>query len=521
MPLPVRPDKVADMATMMREHVSEVECPEREDPLLAARLAVPGTPRFYVDRPRLTTCLERGSALPITLVSAPAGSGKTSAAAAWVSWRKAHTSHAETVGWVTFKTGDEQPSIFWPLVVACLRRCGVPLPPELPAGPGDSRRWMLGVLGAALAELPHPVTLVLDGYEIADVDLADGLEFLLGHSGSLLRLVILTRADPVLPLQRFRLSEAVAEVRMAGLAFDEHETTELLSHVGIVLGAGAVSALVERTRGWVAGLRFACMVLDRCAEPDVAVTRLAGDTGDIAEYLTDEILRNQRDDVRDVLLRTSVVEVLQPGLTEELGGRFAARTLASLARANAMVEEIPETPGWYRYHPLFRELLRAELAYSSPSRLAVLQRRAARWYDGQDIVAEPPADTCPTATGTVVPGGEPPTRAEVVPTPALRVVIDQPAPHSAPHSAQSAPRSAPRGPWTEPSLGYIIEPLTPKEGEVLGHLAELLSTEEIAATMFVSVNTVRTHVRNILRKLAVTRRNEAVRRARKLSLLDA
>ena len=207
------------------------------------------------------------------------------------------------------------------------------------------------------------------------------------HSGGLLHVVLLSRVDPVLPLHRYRLEETVAEVRLAELAFTEEETRQLVELSGVRLSAASISALNTRTRGWVAGLRFATMVLTQCEDPDAAVRELAGDRGNIAEYLMAEILQTQTDEVRALLLHTSVVDVLQPGLIEELGGPGAARMLDSLARANVLVEVVPEHPGWYQYHPFLRDLLRAELAFHSPTQRVRLHLRAARWSAQQGSLA--------------------------------------------------------------------------------------------------------------------------------------
>ncbi|QDP98804.1 hypothetical protein FOE78_14145 [Microlunatus elymi] len=383
-----------------------------------------------------------------------------------------------------------------------------------------------------LAELDRPVSIVLDGYDLADAVLTDGLIFLLGHSGGKFRPMLVCRTDPKLPLARLRLSGTIAEVGMADLAFTAGETGELLERGGIEVGPPAVARLTEHARGWAAGIRFASLELERGADPEVQIPRLAGDTGDISQFLMAEMLRTQTPQEREVLLRTSVVDVLEPGLIEALGGRLAARTLARLARANVLLEAV-SPPGWYRYHPFFREFLVAELANGSPSRLTRLRRRAAEWYRAKGQIPDVPGPsrgpltpvTAATATSDRTgydPGardrvdgkrlsgdrsGAARTRVRTAgATPALRVVVNR--------AAIGQPDSL----ATEPS---VIEPLTPRETEVLGYLAELLTTDEIAAAMFVSVNTIRTHIRNILRKLAVSRRNEAVRRARALSLLQS
>jgi LuxR family maltose regulon positive regulatory protein len=354
------------------------------DPLVASRLALPSAPKLHVERDRLISCLDRGADQPLTLVSAPAGSGKTALVAAWAARREPR---GGAVAWITFEAGDDRPGTFWPLVVECLRRHGVPVPVGSAAS-WQTHRRPLTDLCAALASLTEPLSLVLDGYELVDVDLSKDIEFVLAHCGRRLRLVILTRVDPVFPLHRFRLADTIAELRMGDLAFSPDETAQLVRQSGVSLTDASVAALVGRTRGWAAGLRFAVMVLARADDPDAAVARLVGDTGNIAEYLMSEILQTQSAEVRDLLLRTSVVEVLQPGLIEELGGRSAGRGLATLAHANILVEELPGQPGWYRYHPFLRDLLRAELAYASPSRFRRLRRRAAHWYAGHGAVDE-------------------------------------------------------------------------------------------------------------------------------------
>ncbi len=354
-----------------------------DDPLVALRFTIPSPPKLHVERPRLFSCLDRCADQPLTLVSAPAGTGKTTLVAAWAAQRRP----LGVVAWITFEAGDDLPGSFWPVVIDCLRRHGVTVPDCSASSPPTHRR-MLVDLSTALANLAHPLTLVLDGYELVDLDVSKDIEFVLGHCGRRLRLVILTRVDPMLPLHRFRLADTIAEVRMADLAFSRQETERLVEQCGVVLRDPSVAALVGRTRGWAAGLRFALMALSGSEDPDAAVGRLAGDTGDIAEYLTTEILQTQAPEVRDLLLRTCVVDVLRPGLIEVLGGCSAGPGLAALAGRNILVEEVAGQPGCYRYHPFLRDLLRAELAYASPSQVNSLRRRAATWFAQRGNVEE-------------------------------------------------------------------------------------------------------------------------------------
>ncbi len=228
---------------------------------------------------------------------------------------------------------------------------------------------------------------MLDGGELFSAELAADLDFVLRHSGQLLHVVVLTRADPVLPLHRYRLEGSMVELRLGDLAFTEDETRRLLELCGLALDADAVTALTGRTRGWAAGLRFATMVLVQREDPEVAVHQLAGDRGNIAEYLMAEVLQTQPEDVRTLLMHTSVVDLLRPGLIEELAGPSAARSLDALARANVLVEAVPDQAGCYRYHPLLRDLLRAELAAQSPTQRVRLHLKAARWHAQEGLLA--------------------------------------------------------------------------------------------------------------------------------------
>ena len=353
------------------------------NPLDALRFAAPAPPRHAVERPRLMELLDRASDVPLVLVSAPAGSGKTALLASWAARRTA----VGDTAWLTFDHQEQvQPDAFWADVLQCVRShvVGHQGPPgHTPVDRPDP----VTEVAVEVTRLDHPLTLVLDGCDLLDGDLAADLDFVLRHSGGLLHVMLLTRVDPMLPLHRYRLEETVAEVRLAELAFTEDETRQLVELSGVDLSTASISALTTRTRGWVAGLRFATMVLAHGDDPNAAVRELAGDRGNIAEYLMAEILQTQTEEVRTLLLHTSVVDVLQPGLIEELGGPGAARMLDSLARANVLVEVVPDRPGWYQYHPFLRDLLRAELAFRWPTQRVRLHLRAARWCAQQGSLA--------------------------------------------------------------------------------------------------------------------------------------
>lgn len=340
---------------------------------------IPTVPSAYVRRPRLLQMLDRSDACPFLLVSAPAGTGKTALLADWV----AAGGEQDRTAWITFEGMDVA---FWPGLLGCLESLGVAVPPDGVRGGEDPLdRQVRRAVAEAVWSHPARLTVVVDGYDLLSADVAEDLDFLLRHTGDRLRLVMATRADPVLPLYRYRLDDTVVEVRMADLAFTDEEAAELTLRAGSTLRPGSVHALNARTKGWAAGLRFGAQFLRLRQDPDDAVAEIVGDTGNIAEYLVGEVLAAQSPDVRALLLATSVPDTIQPGLAEALGGPTAERTLSFLTRDNVLIEPVPGRAGCYRYNPLFRDLLRAVLAYEAPDEMRRLQRTAAEWYarDGQ------------------------------------------------------------------------------------------------------------------------------------------
>lgn len=333
---------------------------------------VPERPRQFVMRPRLLDLLDAEPGCSLVLVSAPAGTGKTSLVVDWVTTRA-----PAALEWVTFDPGDA----FWPAFAGALERLGVTVPVgcapdgDAPLDPGARRE-----LALAIASGPESLTVVVDGLDVDSLVLAGDIDFLLRHTGHQLRIVLLTRADPVLPLYRYRLAASMTEVRMADLALTDEEAAGVLASMGVEVPPEVVHALNRRTRGWVTGTRFAGKFLGEKHDHVADVTEFLTESDSIAEYLMGEVLATQPPDVVDLLMTMSVPDAIEPELADALGGHGAARSLASLARVNVFVERVPAHPAHFRFHPFFRDLLRAELRYRSPSRLDELQRRAADWY---------------------------------------------------------------------------------------------------------------------------------------------
>lgn len=359
------------------------------DPLMSAKLRVAEIRSRVVARQRLLDRLRHGARGPLTLVSAPAGSGKTVLASSWVSAGLA----PGRVTWITLDSGDDRPGIFWTYVLEGLARSGVQVGAvDRPARAKAVDRSLLIRLSACLSEQPEPSVLVLDNVEkLGHGRVVSDIEFLIQHSCPQLRVVAISRMDPPLPLHRYRLSGWATEIRLDELAFTVPETQALLAEHGAQLAQDSLALLAERTEGWAAGLRLAAISLqDRSPQDgERIVHRFGGGRRDVAEYFLAEVLDFQPPGIREFMLSTCVVDTLRPELADELSGRAdSARVLRALASANAFVEQTDD--GGFRYHPLFRDLLRAQLDYcESSENLTRLHRKAARWLvaKGQVVVA--------------------------------------------------------------------------------------------------------------------------------------
>ena len=376
----------------------------------AGWIGTPSPGGFHVRRPRLLQTLEAADNHQLILVSAPAGYGKTSLVADWIS----SLGVEERTAWVTFEERDEG---FWQGFVACLESLGVETSADRFSHTGarvDPRS--LASLASRVAGQGSRLRVVVDGYDFVSDSVGRDFDFLLRHSGHRLQLVLLTRSDPLLSLYRYRLEDNIAELRMRDLAFTDDEASELFASAGVELRRSSIQALNERAEGWAVGLRFASAMLQGRADTDAAVAEVVGDTGNIAEYLVAEVLDVQTPEIRRLLLSTAITDLVRPGLDVALGGKSAARNLSLLTRENAFVEPVPGHAGCYRYHPFFRDLLRATLSFEDPQELERLHRVAAEWFAEQGEMDESvrllAADPC-LGRGRLAGGGRPRPRGAV------------------------------------------------------------------------------------------------------------
>jgi LuxR family maltose regulon positive regulatory protein len=358
-----------------------------QDALTATKFNPPRLPRGWVPRPRLVAELEAGVRGPLTLLAAGAGAGKSALVSAWIAARDG----SGPVGWLSLDPDDADRRRFWRGVLEALTRGGAPEPiASLAVHPSETVDLVIPALINALDELTEPIVLVLDDlHELGDTAAVADLDRLLRHPPQGLRIVIATRVDPQLRLARLRVAGELRELRDRDLTFTQAETVALLAANGVELSPESATRLWRRTEGWAAGLRLAALTLGGHPDPDGFVAHFAGDETTVADFLLAEVLAQQPPELRELLLQTSIADVVSGALADAITGRDDGEAcLARLDREHALISALGPDRGWYRYHPLFAELLRSQLHYELPQTVPDLHRRAAIWHAGQQLPAE-------------------------------------------------------------------------------------------------------------------------------------
>ena len=377
------PLRVRERSGPARARASIASAPpgQQQPRFLEDKLQVP-QPHFPVlRRRRITGLLDQAARNRVTLISGPAGAGKTVACATWA----AAPAQARRVVWLTLDAEDQQ-AWFWAYVCAGLAR--------LRPIPADSLRSLEDVspdgfplrLVEAAQTFTEPVTLVLDDiHELTDTSVLGGIDLLIRHAPATLRLVLSARQPPALQLARLRVAGELADIGGHDLACTSEEADAYFSMLGLDVDPGSRDALLRRTQGWMAGLRLAAMAARSDPEPGGTITDLAGDEPIVTDYLWDEVLVKQAPATRVFLLRTCLAEQVSGDLADALTGQSgSARTLDRLSRENSFVDVVDRERGEYAYHPLLRQVLTAGLHREIPHEIPVLLRRAARWYAAHD-----------------------------------------------------------------------------------------------------------------------------------------
>ena len=338
-----------------------------------------------VKRTMLFERLSAASVGGVVLVSAPAGSGKSVLVRSWAE----AVGLEDRLGWVSIEPGERDEQRFWLAVTDSLAHV---IGLDEPVAPVPSFRADLVVerLLAELGALDERAVLVIDElHELRSAEALAWLELFLARLPAQLLVVLLTREDPRLGLHRLRLAGELTELRGSDLSFSVDETRELLAASGITLSESAVRLLHERTEGWVAGLRLAVISLGHHPNAEQFVREFSGSERTVAGYLLGEVLERQPSEVRELLLRTSVLERVSGPLSDFLtGGSGSERVLQQLEDANAFVSSLDVGRTWFRYHQLFAELLQLELRRSSPASVRSLHRAAAQWYGEHGYAVE-------------------------------------------------------------------------------------------------------------------------------------
>jgi LuxR family maltose regulon positive regulatory protein len=352
--------------------------------LVMTKVAAPRLRGALVPRPRLTEIMDAGSEAALTLVSAPAGFGKTTVLASWLARASAQS---RTVACVSLDEADRNPSSFWLYVVTALQAVapsiGSSILPLLSAGQPATRTMLTAVLNEIGAQ-PNEVDLILDDYHLADsAEVAEGMTFLLDHQPPNLHLVVSTRADPDLPLARLRARGDLVEIRARDLRFTANETTSYLADVGgLNVAPGEVAALESRTEGWAAALQLASLSMQGRDDIGAFVEGFAGTDRYVVDYLADEVLSRQSDEVREFLERTSILELLNGDLCDSVLARTGSRAmLERLERANLFLIPLDDHRSWYRYHHLFADVLQSHLRSERPEVVPGLHLRASLWHE--------------------------------------------------------------------------------------------------------------------------------------------
>ena len=350
--------------------------------LAATKLRPPVPPTRLVERARLDVVLDDADAreVALVLVSAPAGSGKSTLVAGWAA------AHPASVAWLQLEESDADPARFWVSFTAAIGRVDpeflVRLGPVV-AGSYGADQVVVPAIVNELAAMSRRLVVVLDDYHVIDdADVHRGVELLIERCPPQLTLVVITRADPPFRLGRMRVRGQVREIRAGDLRFEHAEAAALLGAVADGLGSRALDDLCERTEGWAAGLVLAGLSLEHADEPERFVETFRGDDQLVAGYLADELLAALDDDERRRMVQAAVLHRLSgPLLDAVTGSDDGTEWLERLASRNQLVIRLDTVGEWYRYHHLFRDLLLLEARRSIPERLPDLHRRAASWFE--------------------------------------------------------------------------------------------------------------------------------------------
>lgn len=372
-------------------------------PLIRSKLSAPQIRAGLVARPQLFRQLEEGTSAPFTLVCAPAGYGKTALLTDWIAHLKEDLNSPNLIiGWVSLDNEDNDPIHFLTYLVAAIETGDAEISIDarrmLQSNTEPPIQTILSVLINDLERLALPIFIVLDDYHaITNKIIHESMAFFLDHLSSNVHLILATRSDPPIPLARLRIRRQMVEVRATDLRFSYEEAESLFNEMlGLRLTPKDMTYLEERTEGWIAGLQMAALALrsispTKTEEISFFVRNFAGSNRYILDYLVEEVLNHQPQEIQDFLLQTSILTSLSGPLCDAVTGirsqeskketRSSQPILEYLERSNLFLVSLDPDRAWYRYHHLFADLLRVRLEQNAPQQVPELHMRASEWYE--------------------------------------------------------------------------------------------------------------------------------------------
>ena len=360
-----------------------------EPELLVTKFTIPPVRADLLPRASLIERLNQCCALPLALLSAGAGFGKTTLLAAWAG------QHPERVAWLSLDPLDNDPQRFWSAMLAALRARFPALAPAAltqahPQQPPELVPFLTTLIND-LASAGQEMVLILDDYHVIDEpSIHASLQFLIEHAPAYLRLVLSSRVDPPLALSRLRARGQLVELRDVDLRVSEEEAANFLGQImGAQLSVEDTHRLAQRTEGWLVGLQLAALSLPRRDDPGAWIAAFSGSHRLILDYVQDEVLAHLPPAIRRFLLRVSILPRMNAALCQLVtGNRASQEVLEALERANLFVVPLDDQRHWYRLHDLFREALLARLQATQPALVPSLYERAAQWYEHQGLLSD-------------------------------------------------------------------------------------------------------------------------------------
>ncbi len=540
---------------------------------VATKFCLPSFPHRLLPRPQLMKVLDQGLGRRLTLVSAPAGFGKTTLLAKWLDQKlKATTTEPDrgatssnplplVAAWVSLDESDNNPQSFWKYVFTVLEQSLEGL--SKPLISGQLKRGFSSISSSScppvedvlalfinrIVENDRQLAVILDDYQhITDPAIHSSVSYLLDHLPPQLHIFIVTRNIPALPLSRLRARGQLLELDVNVLRCNLAETADFLKDVLDLadLGASLVLKIFNRTEGWLAGLHLLGLSLQRYSVSSgrVVITELDNPQPYIIDYLSQEVLQGQPNNIQTFLSYTSMLPQFCSDLCNELLDRSDSDQILDYLKSNNLfIFSVDGQPGWYRYHTLFAEVLRFQLEQIGLETVSDLKKHATLWYAKREVVDY--QTQIGVKTTRILPSGygehsnqtNNTTKTTTLPLPKTSLsrsalpggpgvirslsALEQKTPagsHSEVFGGPVYPISQPVPPLSCDSLPMFVEPLSKRELEVLYLLTTGAANHEIAQQLTVTLNTVKKHTSNILSKLGAPNRTQAVYRARKLGL---